>query len=119
MNYEGGLKSGDAIIRLFKSESLVNKLLQLNQHRPKELEYLSWARKNCHDLRKAFHVLTGLKWPDHFTGIPLSQYIRFHVKIALDDADKGKVRNFNGNKSGLIKNKSLLKGLRSPKKLVS
>ena len=109
MNYEGGLKSGDAIIRLFKSESLVNKLLQLNQHRPKELGYLRWAKKNCHDLRKAFHVLTGLKWPDQFTGVALSQYIKFYVKLSLDDSDKGKVRNFNGNKSGAIKNKKIFK----------
>ena len=119
MNHEGGLKSGDAIIRLFKSESLVNKLLDLNQHRPRELRYLRWARNSCHDLRKAFHVLTGLKWPDHFTGVPLSQYIKFYAKLALEDVDKGKVRNFNGNKKGAIKNKRLIKGLRSPKKLVS
>ena len=119
MNHEGGLKSGDAIIRLFKSEGLVNKLLQLNQHRPKELGYLRWAREDCHDLRKAFHVLTGLKWPDQFTGVKLSQYIKFYVKLAIEDSNNGKVRNFNGNRSGAIKNKRLFKGLRSPKKLVS
>jgi len=107
MNHEGGLKSGDAIIRLFKSERLVNKLIKLNQHRPKELEYLRWARKNCHDLRKAFHVITGLKWPDQFTGVALSQYVKFYVKLSFEDADKGKVRTFNGNST--IKNKKLFK----------
>jgi hypothetical protein len=119
MIHEGSTKSGDAIARLFNNTQLVNKLIKINSKNSRELKYLNWGLKHRKNIRYAFRCTTKLKWPSQFTGTELSQYIKHHVLLALNDQENGRNRNYNGNQKGLIKNTKLFKRLRNPKKVVS